>query len=226
MNESFDAAGHSFWGKLIHANVISVDSSTTTVVNQSPSNLHYSAALGTTFNEPGRIYSDVIKTTKVWLKFASGAEQEVDISEFPVALRGGHPVSLFEIGHPGDAAGWYIGMKNLVTAEAKFIDTDSIGWGKTLKLIQPYERAKRNAKKAAIIPLGILFLLYFFSGENWNSGTRLLERVIIPTFTAGLVIFTVSWGFAMAFSKYRSHRKPLEALVSKARTAFASANPA
>ena len=102
---------------IIEGSVLSVADSEHVVVNQSSSSVRYSHALNQTFNEPGSIYSEVIKTSKVWIKQDDGQDRQVDISDVPVPLRAGHRLKVGKVCKIDSELGYYWAAKNVNTGE-------------------------------------------------------------------------------------------------------------
>ena len=104
--------GHKVAFEVVKATVIDPSEATHSVV--SSGRRHVQSVDGRLISTPGAVQTELVTTSKVWVVMDDGAEDQVDISDFPVPLRPGHEIALAREVRNGKA-GEYMGIYNKAT---------------------------------------------------------------------------------------------------------------
>jgi hypothetical protein len=69
---------------------------------------------------PGRVYTDVVSISQVWIRADDGSESKFDLSDFPVDMRVGHKLALVFGAAEGVKDGTVFGAINVTTGKSNF----------------------------------------------------------------------------------------------------------
>lgn len=69
---------------------------------------------------PGRVYTDVVSVSQVWIQADDGSESKFDLSDFPVDIRIGHRLALVFGAAEGIKDGTVFGALNVTTGKSNF----------------------------------------------------------------------------------------------------------
>ena len=106
------------WLDVVQGVVIDSSESSVAVVQQGRDQRQFVG--GTPIVRPGRLHSEVVSISKVWLRSADGKESAHDLSDFPVDVRIGHSMSLIHGAAEGVEEGACFGAMNNTTGKFAF----------------------------------------------------------------------------------------------------------
>lgn len=106
------------WIDVVRGIVIDASESSVAVVHQGRDQRQYIG--GTPIVRPGRLHSEVVSLSKIWLRAPDGKESAHDLSKFPVDTRVGHDVSLVYGAAEGIEEGSVFGVLNNTTGKFNF----------------------------------------------------------------------------------------------------------
>ena len=202
---------------LIEGTVLSVEDREHVVVNQGSSTMRYNHALDQTFSEPGGIYSEVIKTNKVWIKQDNGKDRQVDISDVPIALMAGHRLTVYLVSKAHSEDGYYWAAKNMNTDEVSWRDlSEGISLADNLGISNPQFLKNlliKPVKKALIIGAVAGTICYLLS-----------PKVTIGFAFNCFLLFGICSAFLFIvfglLKNRKDHLKPLAEVTAQVKQAF------
>lgn len=200
---------------IVEGTVLSVAERENVVINQDPSTTRYNATLNQTYKQAGDIYSEVIKTSKVWIRKDNGKDDQIDISEVPVPLMAGHRVRLVVVTKPDEDMGYYWAAKNLNT-DAVVLNSsrvDNVHTSCELGLTQVDFLKKIviwPARNAAIVWAAVSLLYYFTNDRNRGLFASFGEMI-------ALLFIYIPIAFYYAVRKEKNHLKPMSEVTAEAK---------
>lgn len=106
------------WLDVIQGVVVDASESSVAMVHQGPDQRQHIG--GTPIVRSGRLHSEVLSISRVWLRAADGKESAHDLSNFPVDVRVGHSISLVHGAAEGINEGAFFGALNTSTGKFNF----------------------------------------------------------------------------------------------------------
>ncbi|RYH22831.1 MAG: hypothetical protein EON54_25095 [Alcaligenaceae bacterium] len=212
------SAGNELKLTTIEGTVLSVEDRDNVVVNQTQGTTRYNATLNQTFKQAGDVYSEIIKSSKVWIRDHSGKDRQVDISDTPVPLRAGHQLRVIKVSRPEAELGYYWAAKNLSTDDVVVNKlatdmqvSDSLGLTKPEFLKAFLLKPARNA----VVAWSALSILYAFTNDRHHGLGRSFGEM-----SAMLFIF-IPFAIYYGFKKRKDHIKPMAEITAQVKAALA-----
>ncbi|WP_137860880.1 hypothetical protein [Variovorax sp. 3P27G3] len=152
------------WLDVARGVVIDASESSVSVVHQERDQRQYIG--GTPVVRAGRLHSEVVSLSKVWLRAPDGKESAYDLSDFPVDVRVGHDMSLVYGAAEGIEEGSVFGALNNTTGKFNFDKSIHCDRLRAFGLYLPPGFYKKRMKWGLIIGSGIGVLCAISAGTD------------------------------------------------------------